>query len=133
MAETLILCDQGASNTIGSSLSVATMLKGEGVDVAVLFAMEALIAFAERRFGLPPLMATYAETMIENAKKMGMPIDTMEMLNMAKGAGVPVYACGGWTDMLGVRDKLPPEMEVVEMADTVKLMAEAKKVITFAA
>jgi len=133
MADTLIFCAQGYANSISVSLALANVFKGQGVDVALLFSMEALVAFAERRFVFSPLVARYAETVTENTKKMGMSADPMETLKRATGAGAPIYACGFWADLLGVRDKLPPEMEIVEMADMLKLFAEAKKVITFAA
>jgi len=133
MAETLIFCAQGYANSISVSLGLANMFKGQGVDVAVLFSMEALVAFAERRFVFSPLVAKYAETVIENTEKMGMSTDPMETLKRAKGAGGRIYACGFWADLLGVRDKLPPDMEIVEIADMLKLFTEAKKVVTFAA
>jgi peroxiredoxin family protein len=113
---------------------MATLLKGQGVDVAVLFVQEALVALAEGKFGPSPLMARYAETMIENQKKLGMPTDPMENLNRAKSAGVPIYACGGWAAILGVRDQLPAEMEVIPLLpDITKLFTEAKKVISLSA
>jgi len=127
MAETLMICSKGTMNAINSSLLTATMLKGQGVDVAVFFYQEAVVSFAERKFEIPPLLAKYTETMFRNIGKTGLPTDTMEILKMAKGAGVPVYICSIWADILDVRDKLPAELEVVETADAVKLFAEAKR------
>ena len=134
MADTVIVCATGSSNSIVGSLLMATLLKGTGVDVAVLFVQESLVALAERKFGPSPLMARYAETMIENQKKLGMPTDPMESLKRAKAAGVPLYACGGWTTILGVREQLPEEMEVIPLLpDITKLFAEANKVISLSA
>lgn len=134
MADTVIVCATGSSNSIVGSLFMATALKGAGVDVAVLFVQEALIALAEGKFGPSPLMARYAETMFENQKKLGMPTDPRENLKRAKGAGVPVYACSGWAAILGVSDQLPAETEVIPvLPDITKLLAEAKKVISLSA
>lgn len=129
MAETLVRCTEGTMNAIYDNLLLAAMLKGLGVDVAVLFFPEALLCLAERKFPLPPLLSTYSETAVDNMRKMGLTTSPMEALKMAKDAGVTVYACGTCADVFAVRDKLPAEMEILEMDDVVKLIAEAKKVI----
>ncbi len=49
---------------------------------------------------------------------------------MAKGAGVPIHACGAWADILGFRDKLPAEMQLLETSDAIKLIAEANRHIS---
>ena len=129
MAETLVRCTEGTMNAIYDNLLLATGLKGLGVDVAILFLPEALLCLAERKFPLPPLLSTYSETMVDNMKKTGLPTNPMGALKMAKDAGVTIYACGACADFFAVRDKLPAEMEILEMNDVAKLVAEAKKVI----
>jgi len=127
MAETIAICSRGTRTAIASSLYTGIMLKGQGVDIAVFFTQEAVVPFLERKFDRPPLLEKYAETIDKNREKTGLTSDVMEMLKMAKGAGVPVYICGIWADLLDARDKLPEEMEVIEMNDGAKLLAEAQR------
>ncbi len=127
MAETLVLCSRGTSNAIAGSIYIGIMLKGQGVDTAVFFYQEAVVPFLERKFERPPLLEKYAEIIHKNREKTGLTADVMDMLKMAKEAVVPVYVCGLWADLLDARDKLPEEMEVIEMNDAIKLFADAKR------
>jgi len=127
MVETLVLCSRGSRNAIAHSLYTGIMLKGQGVDIAVFYSQEAVVSFLERKFDRAPLLEKYAEIIDKNREKTGLTSDVMEMLKMAKGTGVPVYACGIWADLLDARDRLPEELEVIEMNDAVKLLAEAKR------
>ena len=129
MAEVLIWQANGYLNSMTTALFTAAQLKGMGVDVAVLFDEEAIAALAEQKFDVAPPLAKYATTIIENVKKMGLPTDTMDYVKQCKAAGVPLYACAGWCDFLGVREKLPPEIQAMEIPDVMKLTAEAKRII----
>lgn len=73
MAETLILCSAGTQTSINGALFTAIQLRAKGVDAAVEFGQESLIALAERVFMLSPLLSTYAEKYLDNARKLGMP------------------------------------------------------------
>jgi peroxiredoxin family protein len=129
MAEVLFWQSNGYHNSIGSALFIAAQLKSQGVDVAVVFVAEALAALAERKFEPCPALAKYATTIEENMKKMGFPTNAIDYVKQAKSAGIPLYAAGIWSDLLGVRGKLPAEIQVMENPDVVKLIAEAKKII----
>jgi len=107
----------------------AILLKGEGIDTAVLFYQEAVVSFAERKFEFSPLLEKYAEKILQNINKRGHPSDPMEIIKMAKVVGVPVYICGIWAELLEVTDLIPAEMEIITMEEGVKLGAEAKKVL----
>lgn len=129
MAEVLFWQDNGYLDSMGTALFIAVQLKGLGVDVAILFDEASIAALAEKKFEPCPALAKHASTMSENMKKMGFSTDVMDFVKQAKSAGVPLYACGGWCDFLGVRGKLPPEISVLEIPAVIKLIAEAKKVI----
>lgn len=131
MAEMLIWCCEGSFSSIGTNLFLATQLKGAGVDVAILFDTEALVALAERKFGYEPtpLLKPYEATIQKNMKAIGLPTEVAEHLKAARAAGVPIYACAGWAGFLGVAQKLPAEIKVMEIPDVVKLLAQAKRII----
>ena len=127
MVETLIMCSQGTQTSINGALFTAIQLKDRGVDVAVEFGQESLVAFAERVFMISPLLSTYAQTMITNCKEMGFPTDPMPTLRMAKALGVPVYTAEPWVQVLGIADKLPGEIKVLSLAEMIELIAGAKR------
>lgn len=131
MAEMLIWCCQGSFSSIGTNLFLATQLKGAGVDIAILFDTEALAALAERKFGYEPtpLLKPYEATIQKNMKGIGFSTDVAEYLKGAKAAGIPMYACAGWAGFLGVAQKLPAEVKLMEIPDVVKLLAQAKRII----
>jgi hypothetical protein len=83
MAETLIMCSSGTQTSINGALFTAIQLQAKGIDVAVEFGQEALVAFAEKVFTISTLLSTYAEKYITNAKAMGFPTDPMATLNLA--------------------------------------------------
>lgn len=130
MAEMLLWCCEGSFSSIGTNLFLATQLKGAGVDVAILFDVEALAALAERKFGYEPapLLKPYEATIQKNIRAMGLPTEAAEYLKAAAAAGVPLYACAGWAGFLGVAQKLPAEIKVMEIPDVVKLLAQAKRI-----
>ncbi len=129
MAEVLIWQSNGYLNSIVTALFTAVQLKGLGVDVAVVFDQAAVAALAQQKFDVAPPLAKYATTIMANVKNMGYPPDVMDYVKQCKAAGVPMYACEAWRDFLGVRGKLPPEIEVKGIPFDMKLVAEAKKVI----
>jgi peroxiredoxin family protein len=130
MVDTMVLCSKGTLNGIMSGLLTAVYLKGLGVDTAVLFYQEAVAAFADRKFEFAPLLQKHANTILENLSKAGRTSDPVEMVKLAKAAGVPVYICGAWVDLIGARDSVPAEMEVITVEQGVRLVAESKKVVS---
>ena len=131
MAEMLIWCCEGSFSSIGTNLFLATQLKGAGVDIAILFDTEALVALAEKKFGYEPapLLKPYEATIQKNMKAIGFSTEVAEYLKAATAAGVPMYACAGWAGFLGVAQKLPAEIKVMEIPDVVKFLAQAKRII----
>jgi len=129
MAEVLIIQSNGYLNSLVTALFTALQLKGLGVDVAVVFDQAAVAALAQRKFDVAPPLAKYATTIMANVKKMGYSVDAMDYVKQCKAAGVPMYACEAWCEFLGVRGKLPPEIEVKGTAWDMKLVAESKRII----
>lgn len=130
MVDTLVLCSKGTLNGIMSSLLTAVYLKGLGIDAAVLFYQEAVAAFAERKFEFAPLLQRHADTILQNLSKAGRTADPVEMVKLAKAAGVSVYMCGAWVDLMGLRDSVPADMEIITIENGVRLVAESKKVVS---
>jgi peroxiredoxin family protein len=125
----LIDVHSGEIDTLIPNLFMASMLKAQGVDVAVFLEWRALVAFVEKDFKYSSPVAKYAAKTEENAKKMGMQTDPMALLKGAKAAGIPVYGCAVEAALSGIAGKVPPEIELLEQADLAKPIIEAKKII----
>ncbi len=116
--------------TIIPSLIMASKLKNEGADVVVFLEWRALVAFAEKKFNFSSLVARYAATIDENARKMGLPTDPMDLLKGAKAAGVPIYGCAVEAALSGITERVPPEIQLMAEPDLTKPLLEAKKVVS---
>lgn len=125
----LIDVHSGETDSLIPNLFMALTLKTQGLDVSVFLEWRALVAFAEKDFKYSSPVARYATTIEENAKTMGLSTDMMALLKAVKGAGVPVYGCAVEAALSGVQGKVPPEIELLEMADLSKPIVEAKKII----
>ncbi len=125
----LIDVHSGEVDTLVPNLFMASMLKAQGVDVAVFLEWRALVAFVEKDFKFSSPVAKYAATMQQNAKKMGIPVDPMTLLQGAKAAGIPVYGCAVEAALSGITDKVPPEIQLLDQAELARPIVEAKKII----
>jgi len=135
----LICRDALASSLLGNVL-VAIEARKAGSEVAVLFTQEALAALAGGVFLWPPALQgqQIRLAMVSNAQAMEIPvmlrgegrqIDALAMVEKAKQAGVPMYACPTWSRLLNVKGKLPPGIAEIDTATALKTLAEAKRVI----
>jgi len=125
----LIDIHSGEVDSLIPNLIMASMLKGQGVDVAVFLEWRALVSFVEKNYPFSSSVAKYAAPILENAKKMGLSTDPMELLRAVRAAGVPVYACAIEAALTGFTEKVPPEIKLPEEADLTKPIIEAKKII----
>jgi peroxiredoxin family protein len=125
----LIDVRSGEIDSLIPNLIMASMLKGQGVDVAVFLEWRALVSFVEKDYSFSSSVAKYAATIAENAKEMGFSTDPMELLRAAKAAGVPVYACAIEAALTGIIERVPPEIKLLDGADLTKPITEAKKII----
>lgn len=128
MAELLFWQTSGYVNSLNTALAIAIQLRGQGMDVAVLFDEAAIRALAEGKFDPSPELADRFAAIAENVQRAGWPVNPMEYVNQAQSAGVKLYGCGGWCDFLGVRDKVPPQIQILEIPDVVQLVGEAKRI-----
>jgi peroxiredoxin family protein len=125
----LIDVHSGEVDTLVPNLVMASMLKAEGVDVAVFLEWRALVAFVEKDFTFSAPLAKYAVTTEENAKKMGIPTDPMTLLRGAKAAGIPIYGCAVEAALSGITERVPPEIQLLQQTDLTRPIVEAKKII----
>ncbi len=132
MVETIIVCKEGTINSYLSALIVATNGKKAGGDIAVVFMQEGLAALVAKKFRYAPGLESYAEDIKKNAAAMGVPSDPLELVKMASGAGVPLFACYAWMKLLGKREDadIPEGLQKLELKDLVVELDRAKKVIT---
>ncbi len=132
MVETIIVCKEGTINSYLSALIVATNGKKAGGDIAVVFMQEGLAALVAKKFRYAPELESYAEDIKKNAAAMGVPSDPLELVKMASGAGVPLFACYAWMKLLGKREDadIPEGLQKLELKDLVVELDRAKKVIT---
>ena len=133
MPETIMLCKEGTINSYLSALVVATNMKKAGEDIAVVFMQEGLAGLVDKKYRYDPGLEGYAEDIKENAAGMGVPSDPFELIKMASGAGVPLYACNAWMKLLGGKPpkfEIPEGLQKLELPDLLKELSAAKKVIT---
>ena len=137
--EVLFICRDALENSVVSNLAVAMEVKKTGSDVGVLFTQEALAAMAGSVMDWSPLLRD-RETRTAIAKAatgLGIPwaandprwTRPSQVLAAAKAAGVSLFACPMWTEMLGVKGKLPAELGLLDLPTALKAIKEAKVVI----
>ena len=129
MAETIILCKEGTISSYLDSLVVAANRKKAGEDIAVVFMDEGLAALVDGKFRFPAGLESYAEEIKKNAARMGVPSDPFELIKMASGAGVPLYANFAWAKLLGV--EVPEGLQKMELKEFLAELGKANQVISF--
>lgn len=128
--EILIQVSSGYLDSVIPSLLMALKLKNEGASVVVFFEWRALVAFAEKKFEYAPQLSKYTKTIEDNAEKMGLPFNPLEVLKGAKAAGIPLYACAVEAALSGITENVPPEIQLMEEQDLAKPVLEAKKIVS---
>mgnify|MGYP000170861041 CR=1 FL=1 len=130
MHDLFIICTSGHKNALISSLAFALEAKRVSQNVAVFFVQGSLAALADRKFEWAEELKDYGEQIEESLKSEGLSADPLELLRVAKVTGVDLIACGAWTKMLGVENRLPPEVRVELPSECLRMTLEAKKVLT---
>jgi peroxiredoxin family protein len=125
----LIDVHSGELDTLIPNLSMASMLKAQGIDVAVFLEWRALVAFVENDFRYSSPLAKYADAIEHGAQETRLPIDPPTLLRGVKAAAIPIYACGVEADLCGIRDKVPPEVQLLPMEELGRPIVEARKII----
>lgn len=135
----LILRDAVASSAVGT-VHAAIEARRAGREAAVLITEEALAALVRGSFAWPRDLAGQEVRlgMASRAARLGLPImgrgegrqiDARAMVPLALEAGVRVFACPLWTELLGLEKDLPPGVELLEAAQVQELIANARTVI----
>ena len=138
--DVLFICRDGRVDSLLSSLYLAREMKGTGLNVAVLFAGEALQAVCGEAMLWPRGLQEQPVrlTMADRAKAMGLPvvgrsdgrqIDRRGLLTMAREANIKMFACAPWVSLLALEKKLPRGVKAADEATTVQMLSEAKRVI----
>lgn len=120
----VFVCKDGDLGSLLSHFVDAVTAKGAGEDAGLIVAEEALWALATGE--LTPRPALESHIKLEDVAAIGMPTDTQGLIKMARDAQVPMVACGGWTMMLGLQDKLPEGIVAEEVGPH---LLKAKKII----
>jgi peroxiredoxin family protein len=128
--DVLIQVSSGYLDTIIPSLIIASRLKNEGTDVAVLFQWRALVTYSEKKFEYSPSIAKYAATIGGCEKKIGLPLDPMDFLKRTRAAGIPIYSFAVEAELSGIKEKVPPEIQLIDEEGLTKLILEVKKVVS---
>lgn len=136
----VFICRDALASSLLSNLLLATEAQKAGKKVAVLFTQEALAAVSGGAFLWPQGLQGQPTrlTMADNAKAMDIPImlrgegrqvNAAAMVDKARQAGVPMFACPAWTQLLSLKGKLPPGVAEMDLATALKTLGEARTVI----
>ncbi|MDP2954323.1 MAG: hypothetical protein Q8O76_13535 [Chloroflexota bacterium] len=136
----LMICRDALENSVMANLLLAMEAKKAGKESGVLFTQEALAALGGGAFAWSRLLADRDTrmTVAKKAKEKGIPVlssrdsretDLKPLLKAAKEAGVGLYACPTWSELLDLKGKLPPEVKEIDLPSSLKLISEAKRVI----
>ena len=129
MLDVLFWQTTGYHDSIVTSLSVGRALRPMGLEVGILFDQAALLALVGDDVKTSPGLEDHRTTIDNNLRKFGLPTAVEGYIEEARAAGVHLYVCSGWCEFLGIKAKWPPYLEEKGRQDSVKLIAEAKKVI----
>lgn len=136
----LLICRDALENSVIANLVLAMEARKAGMEAGVLFTEEALAGLGGGAFAWSPLLAD-RDTRMTVAKKAtdkGITVissldkretDLKPLTKAAKEAGVGLFACPTWSDLLDLRGKLPAEMQEIDLPMAFKLLSGAKKVI----
>lgn len=136
----LFICRDASASSLLSNLAVAIEAKKAGKEVGVLFTQEALAALAGGVF-LWPVGLQGQElrlAMADNGRQMGFPLlgrgegrqlHAAAFMDMAREAGVAMFACPLWSGLLGAREKLPPGVKAIDLPAALNALSGAKRVI----
>lgn len=134
-----IMRDALGSSILGG-LKTAIEAKKAGREVGVLLTQEALAAAARGCFAWPrELSGQQARwTIADRASAAELPVrgrgesrqvDVPALLSKAREAGVALYACPVWTELLELDGKLPQMLSPVDAAGLPGLLERAKKIV----
>jgi peroxiredoxin family protein len=136
----LLIVRDGLASSVAGNVLLALRAKEAGQKVGILVTQEALAALAGGVLGWPRELAGQQMrlTMADRGAKGGLPLlgrgegrqlDTAALLARAAAAGVALYACPIWTELLGLEGKLPEELQPADTKALLGLLSNAKKIV----
>jgi len=136
----LFIVRQASASSLLGTLLVARQAVAEGQRAAVLFTQEALAALARGTFGWPRELGGQAMrwTLADRGADLGLPLlgrgegrqlDVKGFVGTARAAGVELYACPVWTELLGLEGRLPAGVEALARTGLLSLLQAAKRVV----
>lgn len=136
----LLICRDGSASSLLGNLMVASEAKKSGSTAGILFTEGALAMLCQGVFLWPRELQgqEWRLRIADNAKAAGMPImgrgegrqiDVVGFLNKLKDEGLPMFACPGWSKLLGLQGKAPAGIQELDFPGAERLMQESKRVI----
>ena len=129
MIDIFIVSRDESKQSIVACLGTAIALRQKGLAVTLMYEHNAMIALAERRFEYTGLLESYADATEKAISDHGFPTEPMELLKIAKEAGVDIISCPIWTAVAKSRNVLPSELRIVELNELFDIIAGAKKIL----
>ncbi len=140
MGKIVLICRDALENSVIGNVGVAMEAKKEGDDVAIIFTQEALAALSGSVFDWSPLLRPREKRsrISKSAEARGITVsspkdarwtDMGRLIQGAKDAGISLYACPLWSELLGVQGKLPAELAQIDLPTAMKALKEADVVI----
>lgn len=138
--ELLFICRDALEDALLGTVATAMEASEAGADVGILFTGEALAALSGRSFDWAPLLRDRETRMrvSRTAKEMGYPLANprdarwtrpLQLLPAARDAGVRLLACPIWSKLLNADEKLPGELDRLDVASLVRELRDCRKVI----
>jgi peroxiredoxin family protein len=138
--DVIFICRDALANSLLGNLLLAMEAHKAGTKVAVLFTEDALAALSTGAFLWPQALQGQPTrlAMANNASALDVPVmlrgegrqvNALGMVEKAHQAGVPMYACPAWSQLLDVKGKLPEGIAEIDLPTALKTLGEAKQVI----
>jgi len=137
----LLICRDALASSLVDNLLLAIEAKKNGAEAAVLFTQEALAGISgDGTFGWPRELSGQERRyrVADTAAKLELPImgsgqarqlDYRQVLEKAQQADVPMYASSTWVEFLGLNDRLPAGISVIESPALLKMVMDVKTII----
>ena len=140
--ELMFISRDAREDSLLGTVMMAMEARKAGADVGILFTGEAIAALSGRSFNWSPLLEDRESRMgiSRTAKELGYPLASprdrrgrwtkpLQLLPAASEAGVRLLACPLWSKLLDAGEKLPEELEQIEVESLVRELRQAQKVI----
>ncbi len=108
----MLIATDSSLGSILTKVMLAMDAKKAGSDAGVIFSEEALAALMDKKFyEVPEGLKKHSKEIADNTANGGHPLpkEPADVVNMAAGAWLPMFACVAWGLLLGVAGKIPAD------------------------